>query len=184
MISPAELFFPAIRWDGQHGFESQRDAIDAALKIGVGGFILFGGPAEQVASLTASLRRRSKIPLLIGADLERGAGQQFEGETALPPLAAIASLDSVADIRRAASLTAREARSLGVNWIYAPDCDLDIEPDNPIIGTRSFGGDPERVARDAVAWTKAARTKTRLPARNIFRDTVAPPETRTQSFPG
>ncbi|HJP58499.1 MAG TPA: glycoside hydrolase family 3 N-terminal domain-containing protein, partial [Gemmatimonadaceae bacterium] len=97
--------------------------------------------------------------LLIGADLERGAGQQFSGETALPPLAAIASLEDVQAIRRAAAITAREARELGVNWIYAPDCDLDIEPDNPIIGTRSFGGDPERVGEYAAAWIDACQAE-------------------------
>lgn len=168
MINPAELFFPAIRWDGRHGFESQRQAIDAALDLGVGGFILFGGPAEQVIVLTERLHSHSKIPLLIGADLERGAGQQFAGETALPPLAAIASLDSIADVRRAGALTAREARSLGVNWIYAPDCDLDIEPDNPIVGTRSFGADPERVARDAVAWIEGCQRERGLACAKHF----------------
>jgi beta-glucosidase-like glycosyl hydrolase len=155
----AELFYPAIRWDNTHGFEGQRDAINEALSLGVGGFILFGGPSEHVAALTEDLNNRSRVPLLIGADLERGAGQQFAGETALPPLAAIASLEDVQAIRRAAGVTAREARELGVNWIYAPDCDLDIEPDNPIIGTRSFGGDPDRVGEFAAAWVDACQAE-------------------------
>jgi beta-glucosidase-like glycosyl hydrolase len=151
----AELFYPAIRWDAVHGFESSRGAIDEALQLGVGGFIIFGGPSEHVASLTEDLHSKSRVPLLIGADLERGAGQQFAGQTALPPLAAIASLEDLQSIRRAAGVSALEARSLGINWIYAPDCDLDIEPDNPIIGTRSFGSDPERVAEYAAAWIDA-----------------------------
>jgi beta-glucosidase-like glycosyl hydrolase len=155
----AELFYPAIRWDSSHGYESQRDAINEALDLGVGGFILFGGPSEHVATLTEDLNTRSRVPLLIGADLERGAGQQFAGETSLPPLAAIASLEDVQAIRRSAAVTAREAREVGVNWIYAPDCDLDIEPDNPIIGTRSFGGDPERVGEFAAAWIDACQAE-------------------------
>jgi beta-glucosidase-like glycosyl hydrolase len=155
----AELFYPAIRWDAVHGFESSRGPIDEALKLGVGGFIIFGGPSEHVASLTEHLHSKSKVPLLIGADLERGAGQQFAGQTALPPLAAIASLEDLQSIRRAAAISALEARSLGINWIYAPDCDLDIEPDNPIIGTRSFGGDPERVAECASAWIDACQAE-------------------------
>ncbi|HJP86703.1 MAG TPA: glycoside hydrolase family 3 N-terminal domain-containing protein [Gemmatimonadaceae bacterium] len=159
MSDIAELFYPAIRWDNTHGFEGQRESITAALKLGAGGFILFGGPSEHVATLTEDLQTRSKVPLLIGADLERGAGQQFSGETALPPLAAIASLEDVQAIRRAAAVTAREARELGVNWIYAPDCDLDIEPDNPIIGTRSLGGDPERVGEYAAAWIDACQAE-------------------------
>ena len=142
MSEIAELFLPAIRWDATRGYEGERAAIDTALSLGVGGFILFGGPSEHVAALTEDLHSKSRIPLLIGADLERGAGQQFAGQTALPPLAAIASLEDVQAIRRSATVSAIEARSLGINWIYAPDCDIDVEPDNPIIGTRSFGSDP------------------------------------------
>lgn len=159
MSEIAELFYPAIRWDAVHGFESSRGAIDEALKLGVGGFIIFGGPSEHVASLTEHLHSKARVSLLIGADLERGAGQQFVGQTALPPLAAIASLEDLQSIRRAAGVSALEARSLGINWIYAPDCDLDIEPDNPIIGTRSFGSDPERVAEYASAWIDACQAE-------------------------
>jgi beta-glucosidase len=159
MSEIAELFYPAIRWDATHGYESQRAAIDEALKLGVGGFILFGGPSEHVASLTEDLHSKSRTALLIGADLERGAGQQFAGQTALPPLAAIASLEDLQSIRRAAAVSAIEARSLGINWIYAPDCDIDVEPDNPIIGTRSFGNDPERVAECAAAWIDACQSE-------------------------
>jgi len=168
MTSPAKLFYPAIRWDAQHGFEAQHRAIDTALELGVGGFIVFGGPAEQVASLTERIHGASPHPLLIGADLERGAGQQFAGATALPPLAALGSLDSLDDVRHAGSITAREARSLGVNWIYAPDCDLDIEPDNPIIGTRSFGRDPEKVARLAALWIEGCQGEKALACAKHF----------------
>lgn len=159
MTEIAALFYPAIRWDATAGFEGQRAAIDDALKLGVGGFILFGGPSEQVAVLTEHLHSKSHIPLLIGADLERGAGQQFAGQTALPPLAAIASLDDIQAVRRAAAVSAAEARELGINWIYAPDCDIDVEPTNPIIGTRSFGSDPERVGEYAAAWIDACQAE-------------------------
>ena len=159
MSEIAELFCPAIRWDASRGYEGERNAIELALKLGVGGFILFGGPSEQVAVLTENLHSKSRIPLLIGADLERGAGQQFAGETALPPLAAIASLQDVQAVRRAAAVSAAEARELGINWIYAPDCDLDIEPNNPIIGTRSFGSDPDLVGEYAAAWIDACQAE-------------------------
>jgi beta-glucosidase-like glycosyl hydrolase len=159
MTEIAALFYPAIRWDATAGFEGQRAAIDAALKLGVGGFILFGGPSEQVAVLTEHLHSKSRIPLLIGADLERGAGQQFAGQTALPPLAAIASLDDIQAVRRSAAVSAAEARELGINWIYAPDCDIDVEPTNPIIGTRSFGSDPDRVGEYASAWIDACQAE-------------------------
>lgn len=154
-----ELLLPAIRWDAKAGYENQRALIEQALELGVGGFALFGGEVEEVAKLTSELRERSKIPLLIGSDLERGAGQQFQGATGLPPLAAIGFLDDVEAVRRAATISAREARAVGVNWIYAPVADVDLEPDNPIIGTRSFGGDVAQVSRNVAAWIEACQSE-------------------------
>ncbi len=148
------LLVPAIRWDPNAGFALQEAAIDTALERGVGGFSIFGGEANAVAELTRDLRARSDGPLLIASDLERGAGQQFRGATPLPPLAAIGSLDDLETTRRAAALTAREALALGVNWIYAPVADVDLEPRNPIIGSRAFGTDPVMVARHVAAWVR------------------------------
>lgn len=128
--------------------------MDAALAVGVGGFIVFGGEAEAVRALTAELRERAARPLLIGADLERGAGQQFSGATSLPPVAALGHVDDLGVTYRAAALTAREARALGVSWIYAPVADLDVEPRNPIVGTRAFGSDAARVALHVQAWVR------------------------------
>lgn len=150
----ARLLFPAIRWDTESGFDAARDPIERALELGVGGFIIFGGIADQVAALTADLQRRSAHPLLIAADLERGAGQQFEGATQLPPLAAFGYLDDEQLTERAGQLTALEARALGINWIYAPVADIDIEPRNPIVGTRSFGQGADLVSRHVAAWVE------------------------------
>jgi beta-glucosidase len=160
MSDVSQLLFPAIRWDPERGYDGERPMINQALQLGVGGFILFGGTQEGVRALTRELQQRSRTPLLIGADLERGAGQQFAGATGLPPLAAIASLPDADDaVRRAARLTAREARTLGVNWDYAPVCDLDVEPANPIVGTRSLGSDPARVAELASEWIDACQSE-------------------------
>jgi beta-glucosidase-like glycosyl hydrolase len=148
----AQLLLPAIRWDRERGYDGERAQIERALSAGVGGFILFGGVAAEVIALTTELRRRSTVPLLIAADLERGAGQQFDGATGLPPLAAIASLGDQALVREAARLTARESRRLGVSWDFAPVCDVDLEPANPIIGTRAFGTDFAMVTELAAEW--------------------------------
>ncbi|MFW6039693.1 MAG: hypothetical protein ACOC9N_01285, partial [Gemmatimonadota bacterium] len=59
--------------------EAVRERAETALALGVGGFIVFGGERDQVAGLVADLRARARRPLWIGADLERGAGQQFAG---------------------------------------------------------------------------------------------------------
>lgn len=153
----ARLLFPALRWDERTGFEGAAESIERALELGVGGFIIFGGEADAVREVIAGIRRRSVDPLLIGADLERGAGQQFRGATPLPPLAALGSLDDLEATRRAGELTAREARALGVDWIYAPVADLDIEPQNPIVGTRAFGSEPELVSAQLASWIEGCR---------------------------
>ena len=153
-MNVARLLLPAIRWDAESGFEGYRETIERGLELGVGGFILFGGEANAVRALTDELHRRSAHPLLIASDLERGAGQQFRGATPLPPAAAIGWLDDEALTERAGELTAREARALGVNWIYAPVADVDLEPENPIIGVRAFGSEPDGVARHVAAWVR------------------------------
>lgn len=157
-MSTARLLFPPVRWNADDSsFDAFRPEIDVALDLGVGGWIIFGGPAEAVRELTAELRERSRHPVLIGADLERGAGQQFAGATPLPPPAVLARLDDLDLTRRAGELTAREALAMGINWVYAPVADLDLEPENPIVGSRAFGADPERAGRHVAAWIEGCR---------------------------
>jgi beta-glucosidase-like glycosyl hydrolase len=155
----AQLLVPAVCWDTVTGYAAVRSAVDEALELGVGGFILYGGEQDAVQAFTKEMRQRSRHPLLIAADLERGAGEQFIGATGLPPLAAIATLDDVEAVRRAARLTAREARTMGVNWDFAPVCDLDLDPTNPIIGARSFGSNPARVGMYAAQWIGACQAE-------------------------
>ena len=159
MSDAASLCIAAIRWDAARGYGDARPLIDAALRLGVGGFTLYGGTADAVRALTRDLQQRSKTPLLIGADMERGAGQQFEGSTGLPPSAAIASLRDRDIVRRAARHTAREARTMGVNWNYAPVADLDVEPANPVMNTRAFGVQPSEVGDYVAEWIDACQSE-------------------------
>ena len=122
----AQLLIPVLRWSPSGGFADMRPFIEQALALGVGGFQLVGGVQDGVRALAKELQLKSRHPLLIAADLERGAGQQFVGATGLPPLAAITSLGDIESLRRAARLTAREARTMGVNWNLAPVCDLSL----------------------------------------------------------
>jgi beta-glucosidase-like glycosyl hydrolase len=153
-LNVARLLLPALRWNEGEGFEQHRAVIEQGLELGVGGFILFNGTADSVRALTDELHRRSRHPLLVASDLERGAGQQFRGATPLPPAAALGSLGEAETSERAGEVTAREARALGVNWIYAPVADVDLEPENPIIGSRAFGTAPDEVAAHVAAWVR------------------------------
>jgi beta-glucosidase-like glycosyl hydrolase len=148
----AHLVLPALRATADGSFDHESSRITEALALGVGGFILFGGTAGSVRALTAGLAGRAGRPLLIASDLERGAGQQVEGLSELPPPAALASLGDLDAVRWAGGLTASEARSVGINWVLAPDADLDVLAANPIVQTRSFGADPANVADAVAAW--------------------------------
>jgi beta-glucosidase len=150
-MTRARLVFPALR--ARRGiFAHERAKIDACLAAGVGGFILFGGTREAVTALTRDLRQQAGRPLLFGADLERGAAQQVRGLTELPPPGALGFLDDLDATHAAGVITATEARAVGLTWTFAPVCDLDVEPRNPIVQTRAFGADPARVSAHAVAW--------------------------------
>ncbi len=151
------LILPALRWRPDGGFGHEAGAIADALDLGVGGFILFGGTVESVRRLTADLLRRAGRPLLIASDLERGPGQQVAGLTEFPPPAALAALGDAAVVRWAGAVTAQEARAVGINWVFAPVADLDLLPENPIVQTRAFGADPDRVATCVRAWIEGCQ---------------------------
>jgi beta-glucosidase-like glycosyl hydrolase len=156
-MNPARLILPALRSEALSGFAHEAGRIADALEIGVGGFIIFGGTAETVRRLTADLLRRAGRPLLLAADLERGAGQQITGLTEFPPPMALASLGDPAVVRWAASVTAQEARAVGINWVFAPVADLDVLADNPIVQTRAFGGDANDVATCVRQWVEGCQ---------------------------
>ena len=159
MSDAASLIVPALRWDPVNGFAHLSAFIADALDLGVGGFLVFGGTAEAVATLTTDLHARSRLPLLIAADAERGAGQQFGGCIGLPPLGALAALLDPGALRRAARITARELKALGVNWALAPVCDLDVAPRNAIVGTRAAAGDPEQMGALLAEWIDACQAE-------------------------
>ena len=159
MSQVAQLLVPVLAADADGRFDAARADADRALALGVGGFMLYGGEQEAVRVLAKDLQQRSRTPLLIGADLERGAGQQFGGATGLPPLSAVAWLDDPEALRRAARLTAREARTMGVNWNLSPVCDLDPTGSSPVLGTRVLGADAAAVSRRAAAFIEACQAE-------------------------
>lgn len=152
MDTLAALLIPELRWDPQHGYTHMQGLVDDALEIGVGGFVIASGPRAEVKELAATLQRASPHPLLIAAPAERGAATAVDGLTGLPPFAALGVLHDEDVLRRAARLTARELRSVGVNWALAPSADLSVERANPFIGARALHHDPQKVAEWAVAW--------------------------------
>ncbi len=129
----------------------------------VGGFIVVtqGSPlgivksqAYPTAALINQLQAESKLPLLVGADFERGTAMRLDEGTSFPTAMAVAAGGIPQDAYTMGKITAREARALGVHWVYAPDADVNNNPGNPIINTRSFGEAPERVAEFVSAFVR------------------------------
>ena len=124
-------------------------------ELHVGGFIniTHGSPlgivksqAYPTAVLTNQLQTKSKLPLLIGADFERGTAMRLDEGTSFPTAMALAAAGNPKDAYTMGKITALEARAVGIQWIYAPDADVNNNPGNPIINTRSFGEDPAQVS--------------------------------------
>jgi beta-N-acetylhexosaminidase len=129
----------------------------------VGGFInvtqmsplgIVKSQAYPTAVLTNQLQARSKLPLLIGADFERGSAMRLDEGTSFPTAMALAAGGDPADAYTMGKVTALEARAVGIHWIYAPVSDVNNNPGNPIINTRSFGEDPQRVAQYVAAFVR------------------------------
>ncbi len=121
-------------------------------EFGLGGVAFFqGNPADQIA-LVNDLQGRAKWPLLIAQDMEWGAGMRVDGGTIFPRAMAMAAAGDVEWARMAGYVTGREARALGARHVFAPVADVNNNPDNPVINTRSFGERPERVAEMAAAF--------------------------------
>src|SRR5262249_984084 len=120
-----------------------------------GGFIIVThiGPlgieksqAYPTAALNNELQAKAKVPLLIGADFERGAGTRLDEGNSFPTNMAAAAAGDPKDAYTMGKITAIDARAAGVHWVYAPVADINNNPENPIINTRSFGEDPARVS--------------------------------------
>lgn len=132
-------------------------------ELGIGGVILLGGSAGELAIRTQQLQDWAKAPLLIAADIEEGVGQRFAGATWFAPPMAIGAvaLKNIAKAQLYAeqmgAITAQEALAIGINWVLAPVVDVNNNPLNPVINVRSFGETPELVSRLASAFIRGAQ---------------------------
>jgi beta-N-acetylhexosaminidase len=113
----------------------------------VGGLIVSVGSPLDIAAKLNRLQERSALPLLVASDLEGGTSIRFNGGTPLPPNMGVAATGSDSAAYEMGRITALEGRAVGVHLAFAPVADVNNNPDNPIINTRSFGEDPAAVAR-------------------------------------
>ena len=161
----AQIVWPSVFGDYVSGDSPQwRQLTDEVKNEKVGGFTISVGSPIEVAAKLNGLQAMSKVPLLFGADLEAGAGFRARGgyfvpnaidlggAILFPPEMAIGATRDTTLAYEQGRLTAIEGRALGIHIAYAPVLDVNNNPDNPVINTRSYGEDPELDARLGVAF--------------------------------
>lgn len=134
----------------------------------VGGFIVanrikngnvINAQPYEMASFINRMQKMAKTPLLVAGDFERGASMRVAETPRFPTMMAYGAAHDLAEVRRLGAATAAEARALGVTWVFAPVADVNNNPENPIINTRSFGEDPKAVGDAVAAFIDGARSE-------------------------
>lgn len=123
----------------------------------VGGIIISVGSPLDIAAKLNALQARSALPLLVSADLEWGAAMRVVGATAFPQIMAAGATGDPNDAYTIGTAAALEGRAVGIQVNFAPDADLNNNPLNPIINTRSFGEDPRAVSLLVTAYVRGVR---------------------------
>jgi beta-N-acetylhexosaminidase len=137
---------------------------------GVGGLVMSIGLPHSYAAKLNHMQRLARVPLLVASDMENGSGMRLGnsyalpsllpqgGGTVFPPVMALGATGSEELAFELGRVTGKEARAVGVHLTFGPVLDVNSNPLNPIINTRSFGEDPRLVARLASAYIRGART--------------------------
>src|SRR6202140_2283286 len=127
-----------------------------AMTVHVDGPFLLRSEPYEAAELLNRLQHESKLPLLFAADFERGVPMRLMGATVFPHAMAFGGDGKAEDAEAFGRITAEEARAIGVHWNFFPDADVNSNPVNPIINTRSFGEDPKKGGDLVAAYIKGA----------------------------
>jgi beta-N-acetylhexosaminidase len=136
----------------------------------VGGLVLSIGLPLSYAAKLNELQLRAKVPLLVASDMENGPGMRLSniyalpsllsqgGGTTFPPVMALGATGSDDLAFKLGQVLGTEARAIGVHMVFGPELDVNSNPLNPIINTRSFGESPDLVSRLAKAYIRGARS--------------------------
>lgn len=147
---------------GGLGADADTEPVLRAIAAGEVGGVYLGYPhfrdPERALEMTAALQKIAPRPLFCAADFETGPAYNCEGDAAhFPYLMGLGFVDDPTLTAAAAEITGRQALAMGINWVYSPCVDVNLSPDNPIIGIRSFGETPEHVIRMGNAFIRGAR---------------------------
>jgi beta-N-acetylhexosaminidase len=127
-----------------------------AMTVHVDGPYLLRSEPYEAAELLNRLQSESKLPLLFAADFERGLPMRLMGATVFPHAMAFGGDGKLEDAEGFGRITGEEGRAIGIHWNFFPDADVNSNPANPIINTRSFGENPGQVGDLVAAYIKGA----------------------------
>lgn len=165
-----QIVFPWIGGEyAAQGSPQMERLLELVEREGVGGIVISIGTPHAYAAKLNAIQRRAKVPLLVTTDMENGPGMRLGGGwtlphllplgggTVFPPVMALGAIGSDSLAREVGRVIGTEARAVGVHLTFAPVLDVNSNPLNPIINTRSFGEDPAEVARLASAFVRGVR---------------------------
>ncbi|MDP5168870.1 MAG: glycoside hydrolase family 3 [Bacteroidia bacterium] len=134
------------------GQEHEEDLLRLIEHYGIGGIIFFQGTPERQLELTRRYQAASSVPLLISIDAEWGLGMRLDDSLSFPHQIALGAIQNDQLIYDMGRDLGQQCRRMGIHMNFAPCVDVNVEATNPVIGFRSFGSDPQLVARKAKAY--------------------------------
>lgn len=134
----------------------------------IGGLILMQDDAEREINLVNEFQAKSKVPLMIGMDAEWGVFQRIATAHKFPWAMTLGAIQDKNLITQMAAKIAEDCHRMGINWDFAPVVDVNTNPENPIIGNRSFGSEVSNVVSSALAYSKGLQDNKILAAIKHF----------------
>ena len=134
----------------------------------IGGLILMQDDAAREITLVNEFQSKSKVPLMIGMDAEWGLFQRIAAAHKFPWAMTLGAIQDKNLITQMAAKIAEDSKRMGINWDFAPVVDVNTNPDNPIIGNRSFGSEVQNVINSALAYSNGLQDNRILAAIKHF----------------
>lgn len=134
----------------------------------IGGLILMQDDAAREINLVNEFQKTSKVPLMIGMDAEWGLFQRIATAHKFPWAMTLGAIQNKNLIKEMAAKIAEDCKRMGINWDFAPVVDVNTNPENPIIGNRSFGSEVQNVINSAMAYSTGLQDNNILAAIKHF----------------
>ncbi|WPO83232.1 glycoside hydrolase family 3 N-terminal domain-containing protein [Chryseobacterium sp. JJR-5R] len=134
----------------------------------IGGLILMQDDAAKEINLVNEFQQKSKVPLMIGMDAEWGVYQRIAAAYKFPWAMTLGAIQDKSLIEKMAAKIAEDCHRMGINWDFAPVVDVNTNPNNPIIGNRSFGSEVNNVITSALSYSNGLQKNNILAAIKHF----------------